>query len=474
MSLRDGLISWWELNESSGTRSDAHRSNDLTDNNTVGNTTGLVDDCAQFVRANVEYFSIPNASAGDFEGAMDFTISAWCNWNDSDGLDAILTTFSDTSNVGIIFRKSNNAGGQIQMYVSGDGAVPSVVSYTLAPTTNTWYHLVMTYNTTTGGIELFVDGSSVTTGTTDTGGPYAGSSDLLIGTQGNNTSAWAFNGEMDEFGFWDRILNQAEIDALYNSGSGIAYADTADPTDVKNDDILTTDLVSYWELEEASGTRTDSHAGNDLTDNNTVGSDTGKQGDGADFESSNSEFLDIADGTQSGLNITGDLSLALWYKFETVQNTGFVGRYYTSGNNRSFLFAYSSGLVAYLSSNGSSATNKSVSWTPSTGTWYHLAMTYDASAGSVKFYVNGSQQGATQTGFPTSLYDGSADFQLGGFNAQSTPSWTPDGVMDEVGVWSRVLSDESIGDLYNSGTGIPYEAGGGGETPTFTPIVTFF
>ena len=36
---------------------------------------------------------------------------------------------------------------------------------------------------------------------------------------------------------------------------------------------LLTSLISYWKLDETSGTRVDVVSGNDLTDNNTVGVD---------------------------------------------------------------------------------------------------------------------------------------------------------------------------------------------------------
>ena len=47
---------------------------------------------------------------------------------------------------------------------------------------------------------------------------------------------------------------------------------------------LTTNLISYWKLDETSGTRVDSVGNNDLTDNNTVLYGAGKQGNGADLE----------------------------------------------------------------------------------------------------------------------------------------------------------------------------------------------
>ncbi|MBU0513002.1 MAG: hypothetical protein KJ638_15045, partial [Chloroflexi bacterium] len=45
-------------------------------------------------------------------------------------------------------------------------------------------------------------------------------------------------------------------------------------------------LVAWWSLDETSGTRYDSHGGNHLSDNNTVGYSTGKQGNSANFERS--------------------------------------------------------------------------------------------------------------------------------------------------------------------------------------------
>ena len=87
---------------------------------------------------------------------------------------------------------------------------------------------------------------------------------------------------------YDRILTQSEIEWLYNSGQGRAYADV-------NPDLLKDDLVSWWSLDETIGTRDDSHGSNNLVDHNTVGYTTGKQGNASAFTAANSEYLDIAD-----------------------------------------------------------------------------------------------------------------------------------------------------------------------------------
>ena len=78
MALTDNLIAFWELEEASGTRNDAHGSNHLTDNNTVAQGTGKVGNCADFELDNSEYLSIADNAALSV-GDEDFTIQAWFN-----------------------------------------------------------------------------------------------------------------------------------------------------------------------------------------------------------------------------------------------------------------------------------------------------------------------------------------------------------------------------------------------------------
>ena len=74
--LLDGLIAWLPLNETSGTRFDAHTGGyDFTDNNTVGFAAGKVGNAASFVRGNAEYLSSTN-SVFDL-ATVDYSILGW-------------------------------------------------------------------------------------------------------------------------------------------------------------------------------------------------------------------------------------------------------------------------------------------------------------------------------------------------------------------------------------------------------------
>ena len=92
-------------------------------------------------------------------------------------------------------------------------------------------------------------------------------------------------------------------------------------------------------------------------------------------------------------------------------------------------------LLFEVSDDGTAVTDSVVSWTPSTATWYHVAVAYDT-GGNVLFYVNGAQQGATQTGAKTSIFDGNSRLGLGVSGATGTPNSFLDGNLDDARVYN--------------------------------------
>ncbi len=80
---------------------------------------------------------------------------------------------------------------------------------------NTWYHAAVTYNNSTGTIQLYVDG--VLTGTVSgVAGSIGNSSDPLgIGADGHYTDK--FLGVVDEVCIYDRVLSSSEISQIYSA-----------------------------------------------------------------------------------------------------------------------------------------------------------------------------------------------------------------------------------------------------------------
>jgi len=247
-------------------------------------------------------------------------------------------------------------------------------------------------------------------------------------------------------------------------------------TDVKNDGDLSTSLVSYWEMEEESGTRVDSHGSNDLTDNNTVlYSASGIQNNAADFEVDNSEYLSITDGNQTGLDVGAggaDWSISLWVKSESTDGDSFtlISKFLNTGNQRTFRFYVSDRSDAHadgddinmlISQTGADAGNVTLTFDLGTGTWwshdtwYHIVFTSNGT-NEHKVYVDDNLiETITTTATP---YNSTSAWVIGGHN--EGPYDNMDGLIDEVGVWSKVLTSTEVAALYNSGSGIPYDAGG--------------
>lgn len=236
--------------------------------------------------------------------------------------------------------------------------------------------------------------------------------------------------------------------------------------DVKNHATLPTGLISYWELEEASGTRVDSTAtGNDLTDNNTVTTATGKQGEAALFTAANTEYLTITDASQSGLEGMADLSISFWIKFTSSPaiDTGFIlyDKDWTGGDRAYHMRyyndngAYKLWAMIYTVTEGQLSTVEYVN-TFSTGTWYHFVMVYDSSGQTITTYVNNSQVAQITGEGGSAVNSNSTRFTIGANDTNGSPF---DGVIDEFGMWSKTLSSGERSDLYNSGAGIPYDEG---------------
>ena len=228
--------------------------------------------------------------------------------------------------------------------------------------------------------------------------------------------------------------------------------------------MLLTGLISYWNLDEASGDAVDAHGSNDLTNVSSATYGAAKINNGVILNGSD-QYLTIADGAQSGLDITGNLTLAFWINFSSYNgSTGYMplGKAdFVAADTRAYYIEFNisgSNKFDFEAGDGSSSVRQGVSWSPSTGVWYHLAVVYTTAAGSVKFYVDGVQQGATQTGFPTSIANTSAAFQIGA-GLDGAQSYFINGMIDEVGVWARALSGAEITALYNSGAGLAYPFG---------------
>jgi hyaluronoglucosaminidase len=220
---------------------------------------------------------------------------------------------------------------------------------------------------------------------------------------------------------------------------------------LQSEKTLLNNLVAYWKLNETSSTRFDSTSNNnDLTDNNTVGSVTGKIGNAADFNGTN--YLSAPN--NATFSPTGHFTITAWVRPQSSGSfAGIAGVWhFTSVNDRQWvLYLRNDSTVAFgVSANG---VNDFTEFSPivlSVGTWYLLAAGWDGS--NIFLSINAGTP--ITTAFAGPIYSGATNpFEVGAYDGGAN---LIDGRIDEIGLWHRALTAEEIDLLFNSGSGLTY------------------
>jgi len=184
----------------------------------------------------------------------------------------------------------------------------------------------------------------------------------------------------------------------------------------------------------------------------------------ADLELDSSQYFTAAD--SASLSITGDMTLQAWIKRET-DGGGFVicSKYKSLGDERSWSFEFnaSNNLLLFISANGISQTSSN-----STGTivaadgWKHIAVVYNAAAGTTAFYINGVASG-TGSSQNTSIHNNTSLFAIGmRVNSGGAADAFFDGMIDEVRVYNVARTEAAIAGDYAQ------------EISSFTNVVAYY
>jgi hypothetical protein len=443
-TLLNDLVSWWDLDETSGPRADSVGSNDLTDNNTVTYESGKIGNAAKYIAANNEYLT---GTPIDITG--DWSFSIWANVKEASpiGAPVYLRNWKLSGFVTSMQLAQNAFGTTFRLYVYDEDAANVFAQKTSVGIG--WHNFVGVYNSTTRVVTLYVDddGSPATSGVL----PKAirtESDEMRIGH--------TFDYAEDLLGIWDRQLTSDEVTELYNLGASIKNTFT------DNGEGFREDLLAYYKLEETSGTR--ENAANpgtyDLTDNNTVTSATGISGTAASFIRASNEYLSYAGGG-IGIAAGGARTVVCWAKTSTTLTGGYAALWTDGG-----AWPNGSALSVYQEAAGTTLRVLLGHDAPSydfedfggldldDGEWHLVAGKYDPVTDLVYAGHNGVWSvGQTLAGDVAVSADHFYvnSYQSGGSGAAL------DAVIDEVMVYSRALSDDEFTALYNAGAGRFYD-----------------
>ena len=227
--LSYGLIGCWLLNEvGSGRIIDStgrHPPGSLVNAPTWDR--GMFGPAMQFSNASNTYINIGNSIP--LRGLGQFSISCWAYPTSTTANRAFISEWEGcTSANGSTFTWGMNQNGAnaVQFYVDnqatgcGSGGSGQWNSVTVQ---NVWQHLVVTFDGTLGvgsksqlyrnGVQQVKanDSINVTTTGTFTTNP------LTIGTLDGISPKWPFDGKLDNYQMWNRVISQAEARKLYTA-----------------------------------------------------------------------------------------------------------------------------------------------------------------------------------------------------------------------------------------------------------------
>ena len=229
--LLTGLLTYWALDETSGSRADSHENGyTLSEGGTLGTADGLVYAKAALFAADADNYLIrARASAPllNFNSSTPFTIAVWCYptaWaagSDSPDYYRFMVSFNDGSYAAGGYELKTTNGGQVHVLLGKTGGVPQYSYHTtLYATLNAWQLVAWTHNS--GSLLYYLNGSTVT----DTNS-YAFTSatghDFRIGI--SKFDKYNYAGRLGPVAIWSRALSVSELGAFYNGGSGLTYAE---------------------------------------------------------------------------------------------------------------------------------------------------------------------------------------------------------------------------------------------------------
>lgn len=216
--LLTNLVSYWKLDEASGTRVDSHGSNDLTDNNTVGSAAGIISNAADFTEADSEYLSTTTLPVSSFPCSF----SCWVKLDDTaDEYEFLSLAKNSSPVVYIALRSPPSRGYELQVRSGGSTFDGSNFAAANGGTLSTdWTHVVAVISGS-GDAKLYVDNVLVETDTNTFSWP-PGMDEFAIGRIGDSSPGYS-NCAVDEVGIWSRALSASDVTNLYNSGNGLAY-----------------------------------------------------------------------------------------------------------------------------------------------------------------------------------------------------------------------------------------------------------
>ncbi len=439
-----GMVAWWSLDETVGPTSNdigGSVNNSGTWMNSPVPVSGEVAGALSFNGSNS--VDVPDQAELNF-GTGDFSIDLWIKTTDASGTRTILDkrTGSVPNVTGYcLFLVNGYLSSQI-----GDGVHYNNWVSTGFVADGEWHHVAVTVDRDyPSGWLHYVDGSAVPTIANPMG--YSGSltnTAPFVIARNLVSPGYTFTGTLDEIELFNRVLNPAEVQRIYQAGSEGKCKCAIPPTHY---------MVAWWSLDETVGPTSNDIGGavnNSGTWINNPVPVIGEVAGALSFNGSNS--VDVPD--QAELNFgTGDFSIDLWIKTTDASGTRTIldKRTGSVSNPKGYVLFLLNGYLGSQIGDGTHYNNWVSTGFVADGNWHHVAVTVDRDNPSGWLhYVDGS---VVATPANPLAYQGSLTNTAPFVMARDliTPSHTFAGTLDEVELFNKALTDYEVFLIYQAG-----------------------
>jgi len=402
-------------------------------NNGTTYDTGIIDSAFSFDRSLTQSITTTSPS---HNFATDTTYNMWIKPSSLPGFCMFLHIPSGTQGPGIGLRP----GGNLTFFRA---SVNNDLKSGITISTGVWQMITIVYRS--GGsnnVDFYVNGSLLHTGSLSVGA--AGGSNMYIGSNGATNGV--YDGLIDEVSIWDSALSPSKISQLYNSTVGLQYPNG------NGIDAVWDDLLAYYTADNTPNDAIGSNNGT-LVNGATYGTGIINQGfslDGVNDYVDMGNVLDFDGTTPFSFNFWINTSTSSFrYLFSKRRSTGdFTGYSIMINADNTIEFQ-----LAHDTISDRIRCNSIDTYT--TSTLSMITVSYDGTqlASGITIDINNTSSSInTRSDGLVSSISNIETFKVGALGSGNYFG----GVVDEIGIWNRVLTPSEKTELYNGGSALQY------------------
>ena len=449
-----GLVGYWSFNDATSTIATDNSGNrnhgTLTNMTNAAWVDGKISKALDFDGTN-DLVEVADSNSWNF-GTGAFSISAWVKWNTLATSVLIGTNTSSSAEKTPGWYLLYNNSSHVLAFDSYNSGWQTAVSGSFIPFTETWYHVVVKRESG-GELSIHINGSSVSSASTDAGDIQSGDYPLSIGGINGTTAPSFVSGSLDEVRIYSRALSATEISNLYSKPKRVQLQSSQNL-------VHTSNLVGLWSFngKDMSGTTVFDRSPelNHGVVTNGAKKTYGVFGQAVRFDGVD-DYVNVPHSSSLSFSTAQPFTIMAWVLSQNITSRGTIVSKYSApggGNEYGYKFYVDENYKLVFEFRAGAADNKIQVMTDNTIYSYagyagfkHLEVSYDGSsnASGVSISINGTRIYAVTVvadGLSGDTTTNNPDLNIGMSNGSSDAFL---GVIDEVRIYDVVTGSSVRG-----------------------------